>query len=127
MKKLDFNPYKTKDEFQNNYKLHDLAETYGKNLLIQWGVKFSEFGKDNRYQKIWERGKDKPDLLIEYNGEKAFLDWKGKHKKVWLVNKRAFDSYKFLKDKYSLPAFICFSVFSEINTLKEWVTNNWLR
>ena len=38
MKGLDFRPAKSKEEFRGNYKLHDLAERTGKNLLVQWGL-----------------------------------------------------------------------------------------
>ncbi|MCL5031189.1 MAG: hypothetical protein M1480_19470 [Bacteroidetes bacterium] len=112
MKDLNFNPYKTKDEFRQNYKLHDLAETYGKNLLIQWGFGFTEFGKDNRHQKVWEDGEDQPDLIIEYNGKKALVDWKGKHHPIWLSNKRAILSYESWKSKLNLPVLICFALFN---------------
>ncbi len=113
MKKLDFNPHKSKEAFRNNYKLHDFAEVYGKNLLIQWGFTFHEFGKDKRYEKVWEKGQDKPDLIIEYKGKKALLDWKGKHKNVWLVNKRAVDSYFVWREKLKIPVFVCFAVLDE--------------
>ena len=119
MKDLDFNPHKSTYEFRKNYKLHDLAEAYGKNLLIQWGFNFDEFGKDNRYEKVWEKGDDKPDLMIEYKNKKAFLDWKGKHKPVWMVNKRAVVSYERWKTKYNLPVFICFVVFDVHNLIIE--------
>ena len=85
MKELDFKPHKTTEEFRNNYKLHDLAEECGKNLLVQWGIKFDLFGKDRRYEKVWERGKDKPDLIISYKGKEGLLDWKGKHTSRWIM------------------------------------------
>lgn len=120
MKKLDFNPYKSTEAFRKNYKLHDLAEMYGKNLLIQWGFNYSEFGKDLRYNKVWEKGKDKPDLMIEYKGKKALLDWKGKHKSVWLVNERAYNSYNEWRKKLKIPVFICFAVFDDEGNLLEF-------
>ncbi len=120
MKSLDFNPHKSTEEFRKNYKLHDLAEMYGKNLLIQWGVRFNEFGGDERYKKVWEGGGDKPDLVIEYKGKKALLDWKGKHKPVWIVNKRAVGSYEAWKEKLKIPTIICFAVFDKNNILTDF-------
>ena len=120
LKDLDFNPHKSTKEFRNNYKLHDLAETYGNNLLIQWGFNFDEFGKDNRYEKVWEKGEDKPDLLIEYKNHRALLDWKGKHKPLWIVNKRAVSSYEKWKLKMQLPVFICFAVFDVHNMVLDF-------
>jgi len=117
LKDLDFDPHKSTAEFRKNYKLHDLAEIYGKNLLIQWGFNYYEFGKDNRYEKVWEKGEDKPDLVIEYKNKKAFLDWKGKHKPVWMVNRRAVASYERWKTKFKLPALICFAVFDKHNMI----------
>ena len=51
MKNLDFRPSKSTKDFRKNYKLHDIAEYNGKNLLVQWGFKCTEFGEDNRYKK----------------------------------------------------------------------------
>ncbi|MCB0732542.1 MAG: hypothetical protein KDC88_16080, partial [Ignavibacteriae bacterium] len=93
MKTLDFKPKKSKEDFRKNYKLHDLAEYHGKNLLTQWGIDFEDFGKDKRYEKVWEKGEDKPDIIAELNGKKFLIDWKGKTKEVFWVNKRAIDSY----------------------------------
>ena len=59
MKNLDFKPAKSTEDFRSNYKLHDIAEFNGKNLLVQWGFKCSDFGEDNRYKKVWEKGEDK--------------------------------------------------------------------
>ncbi len=117
MKDLDFNPYKSTSEFRKNYKLHDLAEIHGKNLLIQWGFDYKEFGMDNRYEKVWEEGEDKPDLIIGYKDKHAFLDWKAKHKPIWIVNKRAVISYAKWKAKFNLPVFICFAVFNNDNLI----------
>ncbi len=116
MKQLDFNPKKTTQAFRNNYKLHDLAESHGKNLLVQFGFDFKSFGEDRRYEKVWEKGEDKPDTLIDYNGKTLLLDWKGKHKSKWIVNERAILSYKKWSAELNLPIMIAFFVFSADNT-----------
>lgn len=119
MKDLDFKPHKSTKDFRKNYRLHDEAEAAGKNLLIQWGVRFEEFGKDKRFEKVWEKGEDKPDLLLSYKGKKALLDWKGKHKGIWLVNKRAVESYKGWAKIMGMPVLICFTVFDSEKNLTE--------
>jgi hypothetical protein len=117
MEDLNFQPHKSKEEFRKNYKLHDLAEQLGKNLLIQWGVKFDLFGKDMRYEKVWEKGKDKPDLIISYKGKEALLDWKGKHAPKWIMNERAYKAYLDWKNKMNMPVFVAFFLFDEGETL----------
>ena len=93
MKSLNFQPTKTKEDFRKNYKLHDLAEYHGKNLLLQWGIDFKDFGNDRRFEKVWEKGKDKPDLAAEFKNKQFLIDWKGKSKDGFWVNKRAVESY----------------------------------
>ena len=117
MEKLDFRPAKSKEAFRKNYKLHDLAEAIGKNLLTQWGISFKSFGQDNRYKKVWEKGADKPDVIVEYKGKSALLDWKGKHKPKWLLNERAIKAYEKWSDIYSLPIIIAFFVFDNNHNL----------
>jgi len=119
MKELDFQPHKSREEFRKNYKLHDLAEQFGKNLLIQWGFKFEIFGKDRRYEKVWEGGKDKPDLIISYKGKEALLDWKGKHSPRWIMNERAYQSYLAWKNKMNMPVFIAFFLLDDKENLIE--------
>ncbi len=119
MKDLDFDPLKSGDEFRHNYRLHDLAEMGGKKMLTNWGFSFDDFGMDKRYEKVWEKGEDKPDLILSYNGRRALLDWKGKHKPVWLINKRAFLSYKKWMLKINSPAFVCFFVFDDKNKITD--------
>lgn len=119
MKELDFRPHKSTEEFRNNYKLHDLAESYGKNLLVQWGIEFNEFGKDRRYEKVWEKGKDKPDLIISYKGKEALLDWKGKHSPKWLMNERAYNAYLEWKTKMNVPVLVAFFLFDWKDNLLE--------
>ncbi len=111
MKNLDFNPIKTDKSFKNNYKLHDLAELNGKNLLVQWGINFQKFGDDRRNEKVWEKGEDKPDILIDYLGQKVLVDWKSKKKAKWIVNFRAIKSYENWSKKTGFPIFIVFFVF----------------
>jgi len=119
MQNLDFRPHKSTEEFRKNYKLHDLAEQFGKNLLIQWGVKFEIFGKDKRYERVWEKGKDKPDLIISYKGREALLDWKGKHSPRWIMNERAHTAYLDWKNKMNMPVFIAFFLLDEREFLIE--------
>ena len=119
MKELDFKPAKSKEKFRSNYKLHDLAERTGKNLLVQWGIDFKKFGEDKRYEKVWEKGEDKPDVVIDYKGKQAFLDWKGKHTKSFLVNTRAIKAYECWRNKFNIPVVIAFFVFDENGILLE--------
>lgn len=119
MEKLSFSPEKSAKDFRKNYRLHDLAEEVGKSLLTQWGIDFQNFGQDKRYEKVWEKGKDKPDVLITYMGKKALIDWKGKQKSAWLVNKRAVDSYIEWSKKLNIPMIICFFVFDGTGELKK--------
>jgi len=119
VEKLDFQPLKSKEDFRSNYRLHDLAEKAGKNLLLQWGVEFKTFGEDKRFEKLWEKGEDKPDIIIEHNGIKALLDWKGKHTKSFLVNTRAIKSYEQWQKKFKAPVIIAFLLFDEQNNLTD--------
>jgi Holliday junction resolvase len=118
MKDLKFKPAKSKEDFRNNYKLHDLAEYHGKNLLTQWGIDFDDFGKDKRYEKVWEKGEDKPDIIAKFDDKKFLIDWKGKSKEAFWVNKRAIDSYINWSEKLNMPIVICFFLF-ENNQLKD--------
>ena len=117
MSQLDFDPQKTKEEFKKNYKLHDKAEVYLKNLFIQWGVRYSSFGRNTRNERVWEKGHDKPDLFIRYKGKKALLELKSKHDPVWLINKRAIEAYEEWKKKLKLPLLIVFFVFNQRESL----------
>lgn len=117
MKKLNFQPAKTKEDFRKNYRLHDLAEYQGKNLFFQWGIDFQDYGKDRRYERVWEKGEDKPDIIAGYNDLKFLIDWKGKAKKSFWVNKRAIDSYQNWSRKLDLDVVIAFLVFSKENEL----------
>lgn len=113
MKNLDFTPAKSTNDFRNNYKLHDIAEFNGKNLLTQWGFKCSNFGEDNRYKKVWEKGEDKPDSIISYKNKSALLDWKGKRGSKWLVNERAIKSYDKWSEEFGLPVVVAFFVIKD--------------
>ena len=117
MKNLDFNPSKTTADFRNNYKLHDIAEFNGKNLLLQWGFRCTDFGEDNRYKKVWEKGADKPDVIISYKDKSALLDWKGKRGAKWLVNERAIKSYKKWSEEFGLPIIVAFFVINNENKI----------
>ena len=119
MKNLDFSPSKSKKSFYANYKLHDLAEKHGKNLLIQWGIAYKEFGQDLRNTRVWEKGKDKPDIIINYKNKSALLDWKGKHDSIWKINKRAYDSYITWSKKLKIPIIVVFAVYDKEDNLNK--------
>lgn len=117
MEELDFRPAKSRTAFRSNYKLHDLAERLGKNLLTQWGFEFFTFGQDQRFKRVWEKGKDKPDLILEYKGNVAFLDWKGKKTGSYLVNERAIKAYEYWRQEFKYPVIIAFLIFNDANEL----------
>ena len=117
MKSLNFEPVKSTEEFRKNYRLHDLAEYHGKNLFMQWGIDFTDYGKDKRFERVWEKGADKPDIVAEYESIKFLVDWKGKSKRDFWVNKRALDSYNNWSSKLKLEVIICFFIFNKKNQL----------
>ncbi len=117
MEKLEFDPKKSERSFRKNYSLHDKAAEIGCSLLIKWAIDFKEFGEDKRYKKLWEKGEDKPDVLVETKFGKALLDWKAKHGKHFLINKRAFNAYQQWMDKLSVPVFVAFFLFNKNSTL----------
>lgn len=107
MKPLDFQPIKDKETFQRNYQLHDAAIKIAKPKLLKLGFKFKKFGEDKRNELVWEKGEDKPDCFLIYD-EKiiGLIDWKGKTKKTYWMNKRAYDSYLKWGQQYNLPIFL---------------------
>lgn len=113
MEELKFNPYKSTEDFRSNYKIHDLAEYHGKNLLTQWGISFNNFGDDKRFEKKWEKGRDKTDVIISYKNKHALLDWKGKSHPKWIVNERTVKAYENWGNQFSIPVIITFFVFDE--------------
>lgn len=119
MKNLNFKPAKSKENFRKNYKLHDLAEYHGKNLFSQWGIDFKDYGKDRRYEKVWEKGEDQPDIIAEYKNIQFLIDWKGKSKEAFWVNKRAVESYKNWSKKLNLEIVVCFFIFDRYNHVKD--------
>ncbi len=68
---------------------------------------------------MWEKGKNKPDVVINYKGKRALLDWRGKHIKSFLVNIRAIESYERWRNKFHIPVVIAFFIFDEKNSLLE--------
>ena len=117
MEQLDFKPAKSKTDFRSNYRLHDLAETVGKNLLVQWNIKFRNFGEDRRFTLICEKGEEKPDTIIHYDGKSVLIEWKGKHSSNWIVSEKSVKSYDKWKEKLKLPVLICFFEFNEANSV----------
>src|SRR6266568_6888370 len=77
LKKLEFDPIKSKRRFLENYELSDRAAQMGDDMLRKSGFDSVPFGEDRRNERVWEMGKDKPDRRILKNGrEIALVDWK---------------------------------------------------
>ena len=107
MKELDFNPIKSKRKFLENYELSDRAAQMGDEMLRKNGFSPVPFGEDKRKERVWERGKDKPDRKILKEGrEIALVDWKGKSKDYWMINERAYKGYLEWSSKLKLPVFV---------------------
>lgn len=119
MQKLNFQPAKSKENFRKNYQLHDLAEYHGKNLFLQWGVDFKDYGKDRRYERVWEKGEDKPDIVAEYKNIQFLIDWKGKAKEAFWVNERAIKSYETWSKELNLHVVVAFFIFDKKGFLKD--------
>jgi len=85
VKDLDFDVVKSEEIFQRNYKLHDIAEHYGKKLLQSRGFTVKDFGIDMREKNVWEAGENTPDVKL----------YKGKSSKKYLgvMNDRSYKSY----------------------------------
>ncbi len=112
LKKLDFDPLKSKQKFLENYELSDRAAQMGDELLRANGFDPVPFGEDQRTERVWEVGKDKPDRKIVKNGrEIALLDWKGKSKDYWMINERAYNGYLAWSIKLRLPVYVAIWAF----------------
>lgn len=117
----ELNPYsqKTKRHFRDNYKPQDIIEEAGKDLLIQWNIRYKKFHDDHRFDKYFEKDKGKPDLIISYNDKTALLDWKGNLTNNWRVNEQTIKSYEKLHKTFQIPILICFITLDENNCISE--------
>ncbi len=107
LKKLDFDPLKSKRKFLENYELSDRAAQKGDELLRANGFDPVPFAEDRRNERVWEAGKDKPDRKIVRNGRAlALIDWKGKSGDYWMMNERAYNSYLEWSNKLKLPVYV---------------------
>ncbi|MCX8010102.1 MAG: hypothetical protein N3A61_03025 [Ignavibacteria bacterium] len=113
MQTLNIKPFKSKETFRKNYELHDKAVRIGEDLLKLWKIGFQEFGSDKRYERVWEKGKDKPDLILFYDNKNiALLDWKAKRTSTYILNKRAYQAYNEWHQKFKLPVVVAFILFN---------------
>ena len=111
MKELDFEPIKTREIFLKNYALHDIASKIGDELLKTRGFEVREFGMDRRYERVWEAGEDKPDRIVLRGGKPVCLiDWKGKSSHKYILNQRAYDSYRKVSKRSCIPCWVIFFI-----------------
>jgi hypothetical protein len=113
MKKLDFEVIKTTEIFEKNYTLHDIASEIGDKVITTSGFIVKEFGKNRRYERVWEAGEDKPDRIIFKDNKPIFLlDWKAKTRYNYIMNERAYNSYMDASRKLGIPCWVIFFVIN---------------
>ncbi len=107
LKKLEFDPVKSKGRFLENYELSDKAARMGDEMLRSHGLDSVPFGEDRRSERVWEKGADKPDRkVLRRRRAVALLDWKGKSKDYWMINERAYNGYLGWSIKLKLPVYV---------------------
>ncbi len=115
MQNYYLDPEKPDNDLRSNVKLQNLAELIGKDLLVQWNIKFKNFGKDKLNKNISAFGKSKPDLIITYKDKSALFDCYGKQSEEWIVDKHALKSFEKWQRDLNMPTIICFFVFNDIH------------
>lgn len=117
MQSLDFEPIKTKGQFLANYEKHDAALRVFETWLAQKipSYQLEQFGRDERNKNTWEAGNDKPDKkLITPDGCLiALIDVKGHDKPAFMINERAYKSYLQWANRYNVPCYIIWVIFSD--------------
>ncbi len=102
-------------KYRSKYEILTVPRTRG----VTCGQAAATVRNNQNTRCLQEKGEDKPDGIIEYKTKSAFIDWKAKHKKEWLVNKRAVEAYERWSKKFELPVIIAFFVFDSNNNLLE--------
>lgn len=116
MRELDFEPIKSTEHFLSNYGKHDLADSLFSFLVGIEGFNLADFGDDQRTERIWESGEDKPDKLISLGAKHlALIDIKGHIDITWMVNLRAYESYIRWGQILQLPVYV---VWLSLNRLQ---------
>lgn len=119
MEELNFYQQKPKQSYCASDNIQNIVEAAGKDLLIQWNIRYKNFCDERRFDKFWGKDVDKPNLIIWYNDKPALLDWKGKQSKGWSANEQAVKFYERLQKELNIPILICFITFDENEYIAE--------
>jgi hypothetical protein len=111
MKERPFPVIKTKPQWYGNCSLHDVAQKFGENHLVEKEYSTIEYGEDRRDEDLWEDGEDKPDCFVvkasDPDKKICLLDWKGKsNNSVYCVNERAYYAYLKWQKHFEIPLII---------------------
>ena len=117
MIQFNYMPAKSKWNFKNNYELDNITENAGKDLLIQWNIKFQKFSGSKTKIKFCPKREDKPDLIVTLNKKSALLDLKGIYTKNFLLKEKTVKSYEFWQKENNTPVIICFFNFDSMDFL----------
>ena len=108
---LNYKPIKTKEQFLNNYQMHDRASESILELLSNKGYFIFHLGKDLRNKRVQMKN-EIPDFLLLTNKLLIGFDVKSKSKLDWfgIVNERAVKGYRKFqenvsKDNYKIPIY----------------------
>lgn len=118
---IQFNsmPTKSKWNFRNIYELENITENAGKDLLVQWNIKFQKFCGDKSKNKFWPKCDDKPDLIITRNKKSALLDLKGIYTKNFLLKEKTVKTYERWQKENKTPVIICFFNFDSMDFVND--------
>jgi hypothetical protein len=119
MEELNLYQKKQTRSYCDSDKIQDIVEAAGKDLLIQWNIRYNNFCNDRRFYTFWKKDDAKPDLIISYNDKPALLDWKGKLSIGWFASEHTIKSYERLQKILNIPILICFITIDESEYISE--------
>jgi hypothetical protein len=108
MEELNLYKHKSKPNNHGGSKPKEIIESAGKNLLVQWNIRYKNFCDERSFDKYFEKGANKPDLIISYNEKPALLIWNGEQTKSLTANKQAIEFFERLQKDIKIPILICF-------------------
>lgn len=122
LSELNFSPIKTKNQFLNNYSLHDKASAYVALKYLQSNFSLHPIGKDLRHKRVMIQN-EVPDYYVERivdlestsNSNCFCIDVKSKRRIEYFgwVNERAMHGYKKLSRNCNISVYLIFILMQD--------------